>query len=308
MVTAGATFMSYPPMPAFPRVNFPPDPNPKTPRLKVPPGSWDTHFHVWGPPQIFPYAETRNHTPPAAPIEHYLAVAQVLGLQRGVMVQPNAHGVDTRVTLDAIKKSGGRIRGMIRADATLTPERTRILHAGGVRGLRMALRKRDGHVFKPDLFHAMSDLIAPFGWALDLQLDAEAVVPLSALIRAAPVPVIIDTFGHVDIRNGGLEQPSFREMVRLLETGKVFVKLHGANRFMALGVAYEDVVRLARAYIAAAPDQIIWGTDWPHSSVYEPGKMPNDGDLLDMLLDYAPDETVRAKILVTTPQKLFDFD
>ena len=99
-------------MQTIPRVNFPPDPNPKTPKLKAPPGSWDTHFHVWGPPQIFPYAEKRNHTPPAAPIEHYLLVAKVLGLDRGVMVQPNAHGTDTRVTLDAIARLGPTARGV----------------------------------------------------------------------------------------------------------------------------------------------------------------------------------------------------
>jgi 2-pyrone-4,6-dicarboxylate lactonase len=293
-------------MPAMPPVNFPPDPNPKTPKLKAPPGSWDTHFHVWGPPQLFPYAEKRNHTPPAAPIEHYLAVARVLGLERGVMVQPNAHGTDTRVTLDAIQKSGGRLRGMIRADTSLKPADMQRLHAGGVRGLRMALRSGDGNVFNPDVFNQMAALMAPLQWPLDLQIDSEAVEPLSALILSAPSPVIIDTFGYIDLRKGGLDQPAFRAMVRLLESGKCWVKLHGANRFLDWGVPFDDIVKMARAYISAAPDQIIWGTDWPHSSVYVPGKMPNDGDLLDMLLDYAPDEATRKKILVDNPAGLFD--
>jgi 2-pyrone-4,6-dicarboxylate lactonase len=295
-------------MSSTPPVNFPPDPNPKTPKLKAPPGSWDTHFHVWGPPHLFPYAERRNHTPPAAPIEHYLAVARVLGLERGVMVQPNAHGTDTRVTIDAIQKSGGRLRGMIRSNPELTPAEMKRLHAGGVRGLRMALRRHDGNVFREDVFHQMTRLMAPHRWPLDLQIDGDAIIPLTPLIEAAPVPVIIDTFGYVDYRNGGIEQPAFRAMVKLLETGKVWVKLHGANRFLDWGIPFENIVRMARAYISAAPDQIIWGTDWPHSGVYEPGKMPNDGDLLDMLLDYAPDESERRKILVDNPTKLFDYD
>ncbi len=294
-------------MQSMPPVNFPPDPNPRTPRLKVPPGSWDTHFHVWAP-HLFAYAEKRNHTPPAAPVEHYLGVADVLGLQRGVMVQPNAHGTDTRVTLDAIAKSRGRFRGMIRADAALTPHEVKRLHAGGVRGLRMALRKRDGHVFNPDLFHRMAALIAPMNWPLDLQIDGEAIEPLSALILGAGPPVIIDTYGYIDIRGGGVQQPAFRAMLKLLESRKVWVKIQGANRFLDMGLAFADVVKMAQAYLSVAPDRVIWGTDWPHSSVYQPGKMPNDGDLLDMLLELAPSEEHRRKILVETPTALFDFD
>ncbi len=292
-------------MPPDLRVNFPPDPNPKTPKLKAPPGSWDTHFHVWGPPQLFPYAETRNHTPPAAPIEHYLKVARVLGLDRGVMVQPNAHGTDTRITIDAIEKSGGRVRGMIRADPKLTPADMKRLHQAGARGLRIALRAKDGHRFDPALFENMVELLTPLHWPLDLQIEGSSIEPLSARIRAVPVPVIIDTFGHLDLR-GGLEQPAFRAMIALLETGRVWVKATGANRYLAEGIAYDTIVKMARSYISVAPDRVIWGTDWPHSSVYEPCQMPNDGDLLDMLLDFAPDETQRRKILVDNPAALFD--
>jgi predicted TIM-barrel fold metal-dependent hydrolase len=290
------------------RVNFPPDPNPKKPRLKAPPGSWDTHFHVWGPPHLFPYTEKRRYTPPAAPVEHYLAVARVIGLERGVIVQPSAHGTDTRVTLDAIAKSSGRLRGMIRADAALTPAEVKRLHAGGVRGLRIALRHEHGNQFNAALFHQMVGLISPLNWALDLQIDDDAIAELSDLILKVPVPVIIDTFGDIDFDKGGLEQPAFKAMIALLETGRVWVKIHGANRFLARGVAYEDIVKMARAYLAVAPDRVIWGTDWPHSEIFEPGQMPNDGDLIDMLLDYAPDEASRKKILVDTPSALFDFD
>ena len=243
------------------RVNLPPDPNPKPLRFRLPPGSWDTHFHLYGPPHRFPYVEDRRYTPPAAPLEHYLALINHLGIDRGVVVHPMVHGFENWVTLDALKRTDGRLRGMIRADATLTPARMKELHAGGVRGLRMALRKRDGHVFSPDLFNAMARLMAPLNWALDLQIDGDAILELSPLIRAAPVPVIIDTFGYIDFRKGGAGQPAAREMIALLRTGRVFVKLHGANRFMDMGVAFAEVVGLARAYIEAAPDQVIWGTE-----------------------------------------------
>ncbi len=289
-------------------VNFPPDPNPRKPKLKAPPGSWDTHFHVWGPPHLFPYSEKRRYTPPAAPVEHYLKMAKYIGLERGVIVQPSAHGMDTAITLNAIKVSGGRLRGMIRADPALTPEDVKRLHAGGVRGLRIALRRAHGNAFREDLFHQMVKLIAPARWPLDLQIDDDAIEPMSDLIKSVKVPVIIDTFGHVDFRKGGLEQPAFRAMLALLDTGNVWVKIHGANRFLAWGVRYEDIVSMARAYVARAPDRVLWGTDWPHSEIFEPGQMPNDGDLIDMLLDYAPDEAKRNRILVDNPSKLFDFD
>jgi predicted TIM-barrel fold metal-dependent hydrolase len=289
-------------------VNFPPDPNPKTPRLVAPKGSWDTHFHIWGPPHLFPYSEKRRYTPPAAPVEHYLAMAAVLGLERGVVVQPSAHGNDTRVTLNAIRHSQGRLRGMIRADPALTPDEVKRLHAAGIRGLRIALRRQHGNSFNEALFHQMVELIEPARWPLDLQVDGEDIVALSPLIRKVPVPVIIDTFGHIDLRKGGFEQPAFRELLDLLGTGNVWVKIHGANRFLAWGIRYEDIVAMARAYIGKAPDRVLWGTDWPHSEIYEPGKMPNDGDLLDMLLDYAPDEAERQKILADNPRKLFDFE
>ena len=290
------------------RVNFPPDPNPKPPRLKAPAGSWDTHFHIWGPPHLFPYSEKRRYTPPAAPVEHYLAMAKVLGLSRGVIVQPSAHANDVRVTLNAIEVSEGKLRGMIRADAALTVEELKRLHAKGVRGLRIALRAKHGNAFDPTLFNQMATLVTPMRWPLDLQIDDDAIVPMFDLIRSVRAPVIIDTFGHIDFRKGGLEQPAFQALLRLLDTGNVWIKLHGANRFLSWGVRYEDIVTTARAFIARAPDRMLWGTDWPHSEIYEPGRMPNDGDLLDMLLDYAPDEMVRKKILVDNPEALFDFD
>ena len=96
-------------------VTFPPDPNPRKPRLVAPPGSWDTHFHVYAP-HLFPFAEKRRYTPPAAPVEHYLQIASAIGLERGVIVQPSVHGTDTRVTMHAVANSNGRLRGMVRCD------------------------------------------------------------------------------------------------------------------------------------------------------------------------------------------------
>ena len=115
------------------QVYFPPDPNPRKPRFVVPPGSWDTHFHVYAP-HLFPFAEKRRAIPPAAPVEHYLKISAAIGLQRGVIVQPSMHGNSTDVVLDAVAKSEDRLRGMIIAKPTLIANQVKALHAGGVRG------------------------------------------------------------------------------------------------------------------------------------------------------------------------------
>lgn len=286
-------------------VNFPPDPNPKKPRLAAPPGSWDTHFHVWAP-HLFPFAEKRRYTPPAAPVEHYLKVAKVIGLERGVIVQPSVHADKTQVVVDAIAKSDGRLRGMIIAKNTLTFDEAKSLHDAGVRGVRFNARSGHGNRFDRNLFEYILGVVAPLGWVLDLQIDAETIVEAADMISRLPLPVIIDTFGHIDARKGP-EQPALKALLRLLEQTQTYVKIHGANRFLAWGVPYDLIVGLARSFIERAPHRVLWGTDWPHSEVLEPNQMPNDGDLIDMLLDYAPDDGVRNKILVENPKSLFEF-
>jgi predicted TIM-barrel fold metal-dependent hydrolase len=288
------------------QVYFPPDPNPRKPRFVVPPGSWDTHFHVYAP-HLFPFPEKRRTIGPAAPVEHYLKIASAIGLQRGVIVQPSLHGDSTDVVLDAVAKSAGRLRGMIIAMPTLTANHVKALHAGGVRGVRFNARRGQGNSFSRDLFHRTAELVKPHRWILDLQIDDDTIIEIADMIREVPFPVIIDTFGYIDARKG-MDQPALCMLLDLLGRKDFYVKIHGANRFLALGVPYGQIVELARTLIGKAPNRILWGTDWPHPGVLEPNQMPNDGDLINMLLDFAPDEAVRNKILVDNPAHLFDFD
>jgi predicted TIM-barrel fold metal-dependent hydrolase len=287
-------------------VHFPPDPNPRKPRLVAPPGSWDTHFHVFAP-HLFTYSDSRRYTPTAAPVEHYLKVSKAIGLERGLLVQPSVHGNSTQVVVDAIAKSQGRLRGMVIAKPTLNLADAKKLHAEGVRGVRFNFRRGHGHRFDRELFDHIVKAVEPLGWALDLQIDDDVVTEIADLIRQAPLPVIIDSFGQIDARKG-LDQPAFVSLLELIAHDNIYIKIYGANRLLAWGGPYDLIVDLARAYIGAAPDHILWGTDWPHTQVSEPNQMPNDGDLIDMLLDYAPDEALRKKILVDNPKALFDFE
>jgi predicted TIM-barrel fold metal-dependent hydrolase len=288
-------------------IPFPPDPNPKKPRITVPPGSWDTHFHIFGPPNRFPYAESRRYTPPTAPIEHWLAISSAIGIERGFVVTPSVHDLDPAVTLDAIARADGRIRGMIRANSSLDDAAVRRLHGGGIRGLRFPFAKVVRRDFDENEFHANIARIEPLSWVVEFQIDGNMLEEHADLIGNVPLPTVIDEFAGIHPKDG-LDQPAFRTLLDLLAKPNVYLKLICPDRFLAMGESYESIVAMSRAVIEKAPDRIIWGSDWPHSYVFEANAMPNDGDLIDMLLDFAPDETARNKILVDNPARLFDFD
>jgi predicted TIM-barrel fold metal-dependent hydrolase len=288
------------------QVPYPPDPNPKTPKFRPPPGTCDTHFHVFGPPQIFPYAESRLYTPPAAPIEHYFGMAKTIGIERGVLVVPAVHAFDNAVMHDAIEKSEGRLRGMVRANPKASAADNKALHARGVRGIRFNFRPRLAGRFDGDEMLAIVSRIRDLPWCVCLHIEADLIVEHAELIARLDMPTIIDHFGQADPAKG-VDQPVFRVILDLLGRKHVWVKLATADRFMAAGAQFGDIVLLARALIAKAPDRMIWGTDWPHAYVYEPGGMVNDGDLMNMMIDFPPDPETRKKILVDNPARLFGF-
>jgi predicted TIM-barrel fold metal-dependent hydrolase len=288
------------------RVILPPDPNPRTPKFKPPPGTIDTHFHVFGPPHLFPYQEARRYTPPAAPIEHFFGMAKVVGIDRGVMVQPTVHRTDSASTLDAIAKGEGRLRGMVHAVAEFDEAEYRKLHAGGVRGVRFNCVMRNGGSFDEARFARVLAKVEALGWAVDLHIDPDFLAPHAEMIRRIPLPVVIDHFANIH-STSGKDAADFRILDDLLGEKHVWLKISGADRVISRGARYDDVVLLARAVIARAPERIIWGTDWPHSNIFEHGQVPNDGDLMSMLADFAPDEATRRRILVDNPARLFDF-
>jgi 2-pyrone-4,6-dicarboxylate lactonase len=295
------------------RYCMPPDPNTRKPSFALPPNSCDTHFHIFGPPEEFPFAPTRQYTPPAAPLEHYLNMAAVVGIERGIVVQPSVHGLDNSVTLDAIKQAGGRFRGVARIDDKTPTSEIKKLHEGGIRGIRFNLLDRPRGNVALDVFDRALERIAEFGWSVDLHIDPKNLLEQEKRIRALPAPVVVDHLARVDPADG-LAQPAFQLLLDLLKNDRFWVKVSGADKLCKngvgfyLGLPYIDVVPFARAAIATAPDRVIWGTDWPHSNNFTPGKTPNDGDLADLLLQFASDEKTRKKILVDNPARLYGFE
>ena len=292
---------------------YPPDPNTKKPHFTPPAEACDTHFHVFGPPEKFPFVSTHEYTPPAAPLEHYQKMAAIIGMERAVVVQPSVHGLDNSATLDAIANSRGCFRGVGRIDDKTSKAELQRLHDGGIRGVRFNLLDRPRGNVELDIFDRCVEHIVALGWSVDLHIDTKNLLEQEKRIRALPLPVVIDHIARIKPAEG-LNQPAFQLLLDLMSEKHVWVKVSGADKICNtrvhdyFGLPFLEVIPYARAVIAAAPDRVIWGTDWPHSNNFAPGHTPNDGDLVDLLAEFASDEQTRRKILVANPAKLYGFE
>jgi len=239
---------------------------------------------------------------------------EAVGLGRGVVVQASSHGLDNAALLDAIARSNGRFLGVVQIDDTVSTDELDRLHEGGVRGARFTLiGTRRGNV-EPAAFERCLERMAGRGWSVDLHIDPGHLIAHEDIIRAIPMPVVFDHIARADV-GAGHDQPAMALLLDLLRDGNFWVKLSGADKISLdpdaaprTGLPYGDVVPYARAVIAAAPDRVIWGSDWPHSNIFVPGHVPNDGTLLDLLAAFAPDEELRNRILVDNPARLYGFD
>jgi 2-pyrone-4,6-dicarboxylate lactonase len=292
---------------------YPPDPNTRKPKFTPPPKACDTHFHVFGPPEEFPFVSTHEYTPPAAPLEHYLKMTAVIGVERAVVVQPSVHGLDNSATLDAIRNSAGRFRGVGRIDDKTPKSELQRLHLGGIRGVRFNLLDRPRGNVKVDVLDRCIDNVMDLGWSIDLHIDTKNLLAQEKRIRSMPVPVVIDHIARVKPAEG-LDQPAFQLLLDLLKLKHVWVKVSGADKICNttvhsyFGLPFIEVIPYAQAVVAAAPNRVIWGSDWPHSNNFAPGYTPNDGDLVDLLAQFAPDAQTRKRIFVDNPAALYGFE
>jgi 2-pyrone-4,6-dicarboxylate lactonase len=283
----------------------PPHPDPHPPRaFTPPPHACDAHCHIFGPAARFPFSPDRSYTPPDAGIDDFERLQARLGLSRAVFVQASCHGTDNRAMVDALRHGAGRYAGVAMVDDSFTDDELSELHAAGVRGTRFNFVAHLGGAPDLDSFWRIAGRVVRLGWHLVLHFDAEDLPAYAELLDRIPGPYVIDHMARVDAR-AGLDQPPFQALLRLLRDERCWVKVSGAERLTADGAPpYADVVPFARAVVAAAPDRVLWGTDWPHPNVQH---MPDDGDLVDLLADVAPDEPTRHRILVDNPERLYDF-
>ena len=282
---------------------LPPDPNPITPSLVLPPGACDTHCHVFGPASKFPYSADRSYTPPDAPVENLRRLHARLRISRAVIVHASCHGTEMDVTLDAIASSNGTYRGVACVEDAVTDWELERLHAGGIRGIRFNFVKHLGGV--PDLavFYRLVARIKPLGWHIVLHFDADDILAQQELLGRIDVPFIIDHMGRVKAADG-LEQKPFRSLLDLYRNNPLaWIKVCGAERVSVGKRPFRDAVPFAQALIAVDAKRILWGTDWPHPNITQ--DMPNDGELVDLLGEICPDADTRKRILVDNPSRMY---
>jgi predicted TIM-barrel fold metal-dependent hydrolase len=269
-----------------------------------PPNACDAHCHVFGPADRFPFALDRAYTPPDSGIDSFEALQERLGLSRAVFVQASCHGTDNAAMVDALERGNGRYAGVAMIDDSFSDDDLAALHEAGVRGTRFNFVAHLGGAPDLDTFWRLVGRVQPFGWHIVLHFDAKDLSAYAHLLDAMPCPYIIDHMARVPVADG-VDQEPFRALLELMADERCWVKISGAERLTAKGPPpYDDVVPFARALIAAAPDRVLWGTDWPHPNVRH---MPDDGDLVDILAAFAPDEANRNRILVDNPETLYDF-
>lgn len=293
--------------PAPPRIAGPVA-EPKAPRMTPPRGAWDTHAHIFGPSDKFPYTPGRGYTPPDAPVENYLTLLDTLGCDHGLIVQGNAHGYDNRVLLDALARFPHRLRGVAITDTRIAPVTLRAWHKLGMRGLRFHLFPQKPNYVRGvglEVFEVFRKTMAELGWVAQFFCDGRVLRDFAPALRAIAqdMPVIVDHYGLVDAARG-VGDENFQALLKLVGDGAAHVKVSAAYRVSQRYPDYDDARALHAALLAANPERLMWGTDWPHPSI-DAAVMPDDGHLLDLFCAWTPDEGMRRTILVETPARLF---
>lgn len=258
------------------------------------------HFHALGPQSKFPYSPKRKYTPPDAPVEACLALHDRLGIARGLEVHANTHGFDNSVDLDAVAKSNGRYLAVVRLDGSTTPERCRALHAAGARGVRFAFNPQHGGTLDRAAFDHVLGCIGGLGWFVELHFGGADLPGLRSWIASIRATVVIDHMGRVD--PAAVEQRSALQAIA--KSGNVWFKISGLERLSRQGAPYADLRPLVEGLLEAAPERLVWGSDWPHTGFFDAEKMPDDGALLDAFADCVPDEALRKRILVDNAERL----
>ncbi|MFM8614483.1 MAG: amidohydrolase family protein [Alphaproteobacteria bacterium] len=274
----------------------------RKPAFLLPRGTCDTHVHIWGPFDRFPLAKGAPYTPPERTSDDLVALHERLGVDRAVIVQTTVYKSDNRAMLDGIAQSKGRWRGVALIDESFDDAAFRALHEGGVRGVRFGFVKHLGGVPDLALVRRTAARIAPMGWHLVLHLDAGNIPEFLDFFGEFSLPVVVDHMGRVPVRDG-LDQTPFRLLLELLKRPNWWVKVSGAERISETGPPFADAIPFAQRLIAAAPDRVLWGTDWPHPNVrWE----PDEADLVDLLPRFA-DAAALQRVLVDNPARLYGF-
>lgn len=282
----------------------PPDRRPRKPVIAVPAGAWDCHVHIFGPQDRFPLAARRTYTPPVSDVADFEAMLATVGVERAVIVQPSVYGTDNACTLDAVRRSQGRWRGVAVIDGATPDSALAEMNEAGFKGIRLNVATFQDATVLATLEHQAARLLE-FGWHLQIFCESHYLPELFPRLDRIRNDIVIDHMGFVRDGSGPADK-GFQALLARLREGRCWVKLSGAYRISRQGPPYDDVRPIAEALLAANPDRLVYGTDWPHPWAPDmTGPMPNDGDLMDQFAALVPDGGLRRRILVENPLRLY---
>jgi predicted TIM-barrel fold metal-dependent hydrolase len=279
-------------------------PAPTAPKFKLPPGATDTHLHVLGPYDKYPLVADRHYTAPEATLLMLRDYMRATGIERVVVAHVSAHGDDMSVTLDAIRELGPCARGTAFLSAKAGPAEIEKLHAAGMRGVRLS--EAFGYPVTPDVLKRVGNLIAPLNWHIATWASMTDIDVLEDSLQHHGARLVLDHLAHHAWNEArGPDDKSFQRIIRLLKTGRVFLKLSGAYRASPHAYPWPELIPFARTLVQEVPAQLLWASDWPHVGHW--GPMPTSGQLLDWLADIGADEATRQRILVDTPAAIYGY-
>ena len=272
----------------------------ESPKLKAPANACDCHMHIYD--AKYPTDPKATLKPADALVADYKLLQKRIGTSRNVVVTPSTYGTDNRVTLDAIAQIGPTARGVAVVDATVTDAELKRLNGLGIRGIRFNLVQAGATT--AEMIEPLSRRVNDLGWHIQIHMKGEQIAAIEDLLLRVPSPIVFDHLGRLAQPNA-LDNPGFKTISKLIDKGKTWVKLSGAYQDTKVGPpTYSDTVAVARAYIKAAPERMVWASDWPHPTEKD---KPDDAVLFDLLAEWAPEEAMRTRILVQNPATLYGF-
>ena len=275
------------------------------PKLKAPANACDCHHHIYD--TRFPFSQSGARMVPDSRVADYRLLQRRIGTTRSIVVTPApypASVADNKVTLDALAQFGANARGVAIVSPAITDAELRSLHDGGFRGIRFSLAQANNISPAIDAIVPLSKRVAALGWHVQINMTADQIVAAGDVWDRMASPIVFDHMGHMP-QPTGTGHPAFTIVRRLVDKGRTWVKLSITYDSSRIGPpTYADVNKVGQAYVEAAPERMVWGSNWPHPN--EPDK-PNDALLLDQLAQWAPREATRRRILVENPETLYGF-
>ncbi|SFL75123.1 amidohydrolase family protein [Pelosinus propionicus] len=275
----------------------------RPPYLIAPINACDCHMHIYD--GRFPPSPHWDKRPPEANADAYRLLQKRIGTTRTVVVTPSTYGIDNRCTLDAIEQIGSTARGVAVVDIDVSDDELKRLDSLGICGIRVNfVSPQSWGLTTAEMLETLAKRVSNFDWHVQILMLGDQIVAMERVLQQLPVPIVIDHLARIP-EPAGVDHPAFKAILRLLDKGQTWVKLSGAYMDTKVGSpGYDDVTKVAQGFVRAAPERMVWGSDWPHPT--EKVK-PDDAVLFDLLSKWAMEEAAIYKILVENPENLYGF-